>query len=254
MQVRSKKQTTLQSYEMRRAADGTHGRALIINIEKYDDPKLNRYGSGKDRDALEKTLSGLGYQVVVEENLKGHEIITKIFDHAKGRKDCDSFICCILAHGEKDQIKGSDGELTIIKEISLKLTEVDHLRNKPKLFFLQACQGQNLPPPMNVDAPGALTIDTAFPTLPRDSDFFWGFSTTYETCSMRDVNTGSLYIQNLCKVLDEYYTIEDLVTMVTRVHFNVSGKPYTVEHQGKRYEYQQQPQLISNLRRLVQFD
>ena len=240
-----------------------HGRALIINIDKYDDPEKypHREGSDKDRDELEKTFTEMGYLVEVAENLNGGDaIVQKVFDHANDSENqsCDSFICCILAHGHEDVIIGKDGTPTEIRDISLKLAEVRHLREKPKIFFIQACQGSTISTPMRLDS-GELdtevySLDVSFPTLPRESDFFWGLSTTYTNPSIRNIEEGSLYIQNLCEVLNEYYTREDLVTMVTRVHSRVPEKSHNVRIKGVTRTCQQQPQLVSNLRAPVYFN
>ena len=134
-----------------------HGIALIINTDKYDDPQLNRQGSDKDRDALRETLVKLGYQVEVEENLKGGRvIIDKVFEYASKNESCDSFICCILAHGHENGVMGSDGRSTKIKDISMKLTEVVHLQEKPKVFFIQAYQSHSMPRLMRLGSTGVV--------------------------------------------------------------------------------------------------
>ena len=46
---------------------GKHGKALIINISK------EREGSDKDRENLKDTLTKIGYEVEIRENLDGIE-------------------------------------------------------------------------------------------------------------------------------------------------------------------------------------
>ena len=102
-------------------------------------------------------------------------IIDKVFECASKNESCDSFICCILAHGHKNGVMGSDGRSTKIKDISMKLTEVVHLQEKPKVFFIQACQGHSMPHLMRLYSTGVVyQPDTSFPSLPRDSDFSGG--------------------------------------------------------------------------------
>ncbi len=246
-------------------------RALIINIVNHPDEKKIRLGSNEDKDVLVKTFEKLGYTVDVEPDLKRNQIIPKVREHAKKDKHCDSFICCILAHGNQGVVCGSDGKKVKIKKISKALNEVTHLRGNPKIFFFQACQGSDTPEALealteidNVSgASGAkpIEIDVAIPKLPRDSDFFYGCASSYETASMRDSKTGSLYIQKLCQVMKSKYKKEDLLTMVTRAHYlvateerKIKNKNFKIKKGEKKYIfYQQQPQLVSTLRKVVHF-
>ncbi|XP_064397925.1 caspase-3-like isoform X2 [Halichondria panicea] len=234
--------------------------ALIINIIQYNEEMKTRLGSNKDKDALEETLKMLGYTVHIETDLKRDEIIPKVLEHAEKDKHCDSFICCILAHGNQGVVYGSDGEKLEIKDISKALNEVTQLRGNPKIFFFQACQGSDIPIALaevddwsSTSSAKPIEIDAAIPKLPRDSDFFYGCASSFETASMRDTNEGSLYIQALCRVLKSKYQEEDLLTMVTRAHYLVAEDERQLK-KGKKYVYyQQQPQLVSTLRKQVHF-
>ena len=57
-------------------------------------------------------------------------------DHLK----YNGIICAILSHGEEGLIYGTDGTVSI-KELAT-IFQVDALHGKPKLFFIQACQGK----------------------------------------------------------------------------------------------------------------
>ena len=243
--------------------------ALIINIIQYNGTEMKtRLGSNKDKDALEETLKMLGYTVHIETDLKCDEIIPKVLEHAEKDKHCDSFICCILAHGNQGVVFGSDGKEVEIKKISKALNEVTQLRGNPKIFFFQACQGSDIPIALaevddwsSTSSAKPIEIDAAIPKLPRDSDFFYGCASSFETASMRDTNEGSLYIQALCRVLKSKYQEEDLLTMVTTVHYLVATEERKVvkaEKEEKKcvfyqQHYQQQPQLVSTLRKQVHF-
>ncbi len=233
--------------------------ALIINIVDNPDEDKKRRGSNIDKEKLEATLKKLNYDVKVVPDSKGNEIIEQIEVHANETTKCDSYVCCILAHGEKGKVSGSDGVSVETKEITEVLKKVPHLRGKPKIIFFQACQGSRIPAPVHVldnsaaNSRGEFVVDTATPTLPPDSDFFYGCAASFETAAIRSEYTGSPYIQVLCKVLEEKHKDEDLVTMVTRVHYLVAGKEYKIEINKIPVPYKQQPQLISTLRKLVNF-
>ena len=242
-----------------------HGRALIINNVKY--PNNPRYGSDRDKEALQKALKTLGYAVESVDDLStADDIKTTVVEHANKDENADSFICCILAHGKEGAIQGLDGSTVKIADIARALVNSKnlcqkYLHQKPKIFFIQACQGSDLPPSSTItdcleDVPPldsslqVETTDTATPSLPRDSDFFYGFATSFETRATRNNLLGSSYIQELCNVLQSYYKDEDLVTMVTRVHYQEAEKVHNLD-QGP---YRQQPQLVSTLRGQVKFN
>jgi caspase 8 len=66
-------------------------------------------------------------------------ISTAISDH----KAYDCFVCCILSHGALGTVYGTNGEPVQIKDLTGHFTPTKSptLATKPKLFFIQACQG-----------------------------------------------------------------------------------------------------------------
>lgn len=57
----------------------------------------------------------------------------------------DCFVCCILTHGVLGHLYGSNGVLVSIKDLTgtFQTNRCTSLAGKPKLFFLQACQGRD---------------------------------------------------------------------------------------------------------------
>lgn len=55
----------------------------------------------------------------------------------------DAFVCCILTHGELFKVKGTDNKCIRIYDLALKFrgNACRSLIDKPKMFFIQACQG-----------------------------------------------------------------------------------------------------------------
>jgi len=63
--------------------------------------------------------------------------------HSDGHQSADAFVLVLLTHGSQGSIFGIDGEKVRIEFITT-LFDGNHcpqLQNKPKLFFIQACQG-----------------------------------------------------------------------------------------------------------------
>lgn len=125
--------------------------------------------------------------------------------------DWDCLVCCVLSHGLEGRVCGVDGDKIDI----LKLTEpfigtrCPSLAGKPKLFFIQACQGKKYQ--CGVDLDGDEPEDSGLDTdvvqmrkcIPSHADFLLGISTVPDFVSFRDRQQGSWYIQSLCQNLVE---------------------------------------------------
>ena len=139
------------------------GKCIIINQKLYYKKGLNsRLGTDLDCSRLEETFTMLGYEV----DVLNHVIYSKMAGKLKKVADeieehCSSLVVCILAHGQKGatniQIKnciliikkfadviicpdGTEYPIEKIKEI-FDATKCRYLLQKPKIFFIQACQG-----------------------------------------------------------------------------------------------------------------
>jgi caspase 10 len=55
----------------------------------------------------------------------------------------DCFVCCILSHGGTDEVSGVNNKSVSLKKITSYFTarKCTTLAGKPKLFFIQTCQG-----------------------------------------------------------------------------------------------------------------
>lgn len=125
---------------------------------------------------------------------------------------------CVLSHGEKGCVFGTDEQQVYLKELTQPFTSgrAPTLAGKPKLFFIQACQGSgyqkgSIPCPpkptqkeegnrenLLEDDAGHVPVET----IPHDADFLLGMATVAEYKSFRNTNTGSIYIQELCRQLE----------------------------------------------------
>ena len=73
-------------------------------------------------------------------------------------KDYSCFMAFIMSHGDKNGITGTDGGTVEISELSSYISKCEGLKDKPKVFFIQACRGNKKDVIMN-DQMG----DTTFP-------------------------------------------------------------------------------------------
>ncbi|CAB3365916.1 Hypothetical predicted protein [Cloeon dipterum] len=126
------------------------GLCIIINQKLYikGSPKP-RIGTDLDRDRLVETFTRIGFDVVVENNLK----FSKVNETLKGILNDElkpsvhkCLVVCILAHGIKDQFICVDQDdqsgYHLERLITLlNLEDKNHLAKIPKIYFIQACQG-----------------------------------------------------------------------------------------------------------------
>lgn len=124
-------------------------------------------------------------------------------------KDKDCFICCILSHGDTGIIYGTDGKEAPIYELTSYFTgsECPSLAGKPKIFFIQACQGDNYQKAVLVETDweemvSFLDVDSSQKSyIPDEADFLLGMATVKNCVSYRDPTQGTWYIQSLCQSL-----------------------------------------------------
>ncbi|ELT91797.1 hypothetical protein CAPTEDRAFT_220640 [Capitella teleta] len=237
------------------------GVCLIINNKIFTkDPNdlhsrqmSDRQGTDMDRAKLAEVFKKLDFIIKVENDLSDQEIEHRLrkygqhIDHS--RYDC--FVCCLLTHGAEGRVYGSNGRSLKIKELMryFKAQNAHSLRGKPKIFFINACQGkekqlavdletdspyQPLPlrssgrsrraetqplafattNPVETDAPGGLERET----IPDEADFLLGYASVPGYVSFRSKQDGSWYISVLCHMLNKFAASEDLLSILTKVN------------------------------------
>ena len=239
---------------------GEHGVVLIINNVYFKEKdKADRKSSNEDAQRLKKVFEDHRYHVIVLEDLEADEIKTKVSAIATGvvDKKHDSFICCILSHGNPAGIEGVDGKTVTITDLaeSVNAKNCQALYGKPKIFFFQACRGTKVPEPSTADSTvpwppnkdEKMVADGTDRALPPEADFLFGFSTSDGNVAARGVYSGSQYIKALCKFIPSGLSLYELLLLV---NYEVSGNPIDLKFS---YQYHQMPEIRSTLRKKFYF-
>lgn len=191
------------------------GQAVIICIEKFLNPKLNRNGSENDVNILKTTFSNLGFYCKTYLNLTGEDLLETIIKYSnEDYSDDDCFALIIMSHGISNKIFGSDLESITYDQIFNPFKKNKTLENKPKLFFIQACRSSGNLSSNNINNDGiecdeGKLVETDLPTeklnmgYSLESDFLFFYSTVPGSVAYRDKEKGSWFIQDLCQVLNE---------------------------------------------------
>lgn len=201
------------------------GHCLLIDIEHFHpSTRLSkREGSQVDSSGLYNLFRSMSFQVSVLKDVTAKEICNQLDYFAKlDHSDNDCFVCCILTHGEHGQLWGSDTKFSVDKLFSYFLGDkCQSLVGKPKIFFVQACQGQRLDHGVPVFAPDHLD-SAAYFKIPTHADFLIAYSTIPGFYSWRNVQEGSWFMQAVIRVLNDYHHCLDLLSMMTIVNQRVA--------------------------------
>lgn len=232
------------------------GICLILDNENFAPHGITRnlakrVGSNVDCEALVGLFSKLGFDVVVKRDLtaSGIKQILKqisIYDHT----DHDCFVCFALTHGDHGNLYAYDGRYAIDHLFTSFLGDrCPSLVGKPKLFFVQACQGSRLDNGVVVSTDA---LDAAhYFKIPTYADFMIAYSTLPGFYSFRNTEKGSWFIRSLVQVLHDYHLEFDLLTMMTmvchRVSYYFSSNALTPAQSGMK----QVPCITSMLTRRV---
>ncbi|KAM8850518.1 caspase-8 isoform 1-T3 [Spinachia spinachia] len=225
------------------------GLCVVINNEDFLGPELrNRKGTQEDEKSLCSLFSRLGFTMLVRNNLTAEAMRLELQKlGSRNFVDDDALVVCVLSHGEMECVFGTDEERVCISDLTRPFTSMGapSLAGKPKLFFIQACQGSGYQRGSSqrqeeVVQQSRLEEDagpTKGETVPWEADFLLGMATVPKCKSFRNTSTGSIYIQELCTQLEksaESLENDDILTVLTRVNREVS--------RGEYLKYKQMPQ------------
>ena len=236
------------TYDMNQTS---HGTCIIISNYHFTKHK-DRKGSSIDEQRLFHLFTSLGYNVEVKKDLNSQQMKDYLNQVANREEHdvADSFVCCILSHGDNGKIFGSDSQLVDIDDLVMpfKGSRCRKLVGKPKMFFIQACRGTTDDEMVEIfESDGPKAVQEKH-TLPSEADFFFGFGTTRGYVSYRSTRHGSWYIKNLYEVMMQYSQHSyDLLTMHTIVNQCVS------EMTATNQPFKQCSAPVSTLRKRVVF-
>ncbi|KFP45287.1 Caspase-8, partial [Chlamydotis macqueenii] len=239
----------LESYKMK---NNPHGYCVILNNYIFKNPYEAREGTVKDGEAVKRVFKWLQFETVEHMDLEAKQMYAKVKEYSKkDHSNMDCFVCFILSHGEKDKIKGVDHEFVNIKDLlsCFSGSNCPSLAGKPKLFFIQACQGSVGHPAVTIkdDFSGHLEKDaTPLTSVPDQADILVGMATVEDYECYRCTKTGSVYIQCLCDKMELLCPLrKDLITILTEVNKEVGGRVLN--------GWKQMPKITSTLRKQLIF-
>ncbi|XP_078499976.1 caspase-7-like [Lissotriton helveticus] len=230
------------------------GKCVIINNKNFQGSTEmdTRRGTSKDAQDIQTCFQNLGFQVSIKKDQTCEKIkalLRKVAEEDHSDNAC--FACVLLSHGEAGCIYGTDGMIEI-KDLTTPFRgdRCRSLVGKPKLFFIQACRGQQLDTGIEADAASDSDSeeDETSPKnkIPVEADFLLAYSTVEGYYAWRNEQHGSWFIQSLSKVLTEHGRQLEIMQILTRVNFMVATG-YESEQADPYYNNKKQMPCITSM-------
>lgn len=196
------------------------GYALIFNHENFKSADhKRRLGTNVDCRNLRQTLTDLRFDVKIYEDKTKEQIrniMTKMSAVDHSENDC--ILIVIMSHGELGVVFAYDDDYSVESVTSFfRADRCRSLAGKPKLFFIQACRGDEVVPGVETDS----VLQKNY-KIPAHADFLIAYSTVEGFLSHRDISKGSWFIQSICEQLRKNGTSRDILQILTKVNRQVS--------------------------------
>ncbi|KAM3914081.1 caspase-2 [Leptodactylus fuscus] len=226
-----------QAYKM---TTRPRGLCLIISNVSFSTPDLDyRHGGELDLKVLKLLFFHLNFAVHERCNVTAEDMMSELdgFSKLPEHSQLDSCIVAILSHGVDGAVYGSDGRLVQLQEVFTKLDNAHcpQLQNKPKMFFIQACRGEETD--RGVDqrdgreqsgSPGCEQSDAGREDsrvrLPTQSDMICAYACLKGTVSLRNTKHGSWFIQDLTDVFSKHAKDTHVADMLVKVNARIKRR------------------------------
>ncbi|XP_053185165.1 caspase-8 isoform X1 [Scomber japonicus] len=246
------------------------GFCLIVNNENFKGGLKKREGTMVDEKNLHIVFTWLGFDIIIRRECTSGQMQSIMKDLARqNHSQNDCLVCFILSHGQEQSVYGVDGHTVEVQHLMdpFNGSLCSSLANKPKMFFIQACQGNREQQPVYIETDsrtesyvsrdskvftpsfhGSNQQPTTKSSIPSNADFLMGMATVPSFVSFRERSNGTWFIQSLCQNLVQMVPRgADIVSILTKVNADVSKK---TDHTGQR---KQMPQPTFTLRHKVVF-
>lgn len=250
-------------------ASTLHGVAFIINNKTFVDTINHpvREGTNRDEYNLLQTCAFLGYRPVIFRDLTSIEILLLFNnldkflkdsdDDAKTKVAHDSFVCCVLSHGDRGVVFGSDSKEVTREDIERGTGKSKTLKGRPKIFFIQACQGSGAgtAPVTRIVSDGSGLSRTSANTTSERAHIYTCLASVIGDRAYRRGVRGSWFVTEVCKILCEcgtsYKFPDDFMPQLNHNVANNSSYRY-YDRKEKKYCVQQ-PVGMTQLQQCIHF-
>ncbi|XP_004681050.1 PREDICTED: caspase-7 [Condylura cristata] len=232
------------------------GKCIIINNKNFDrrTEMDTRIGTDRDAEALLRCFRNLGFEVTVHNDCSCTEIQKMLKEVAEeDHRNSACFACIILSHGREGLVYGTD-DVVAVKDLAAHFRgdRCKSLLEKPKLFFIQACQGNEFDDGVQADSASETDSEHQY-KVPVEADFLFAYSTVPGYYSWRSPASGSWFMQSLCAILNEHGKSLELMQLLTRVNYRVARHFQSFTNDSATSGKKQIPCIMSMLTKELYF-
>ncbi|XP_069015924.1 caspase-3-like [Embiotoca jacksoni] len=217
-------------WRKQRGEGGECNRAVVVSVVRFDPgvELTRRLGAKRDSKKIHRTLSKLGFKVELYDDLTGDEIYELFFKESRRPvKDC--FLAVLSSHGEEGCVFGADGQPVRLSRI-FSYFDNEHMKEKTKVFLIQACRGDALDDGVEVDSAGDTTESSFSQQLSIPVDTAVMYATVLGYGAFMHQAEGSIFLQTFCSLLEEEGNRNlELTRLMTRLSHRVA---YTFQAKG----------------------
>lgn len=203
--------------------------AIVFNQERFLYDLPDRRGTEQDCQSILQTFEKLGFDVQIYDDLKFFQIERVIQRlQAPNQPELACLVIFILTHGEENGVLHShDKPYRLDKSIINEILpgNCPALKSKPKLIFVQACQGKQTDPGVEVRVRSRHTSTDGSSSsnyrIPHHSDLLIFQAAYHGHYSFRS-KSGSWFIQALCQALDQSSELDNIHSILIKVKRFVS--------------------------------
>lgn len=222
------------------------GITLLINVTEFEPSACldDRLGGERDCARLELIFQQLSYDVYNLKNGTGSEIWNTLKNFSTWVKLAEYQSCFIvlMSHGLDGFIFGRDGKaVDLVAVYDLFSNEkCPYLQNKPKVFLIQACRGDQPDrgtdqldgPPITVKSHGKSAKRKLLDSnnnegrnkLPTKSDCLVAYATVPGYAAMRNTERGSWFIQAFIQIVAFHAKDKSLLEIMTMTNNHIKER------------------------------
>jgi hypothetical protein len=231
------------------------GKFIIFNNKHFDNlSKLTRHESEIDVERLLNLFSNLNYQIeepILDKNsLQIRQHLNEF--NKQDYSEYSSLIMFIMSHSDnsnQDTILASDHVNIHLNEFIDTFKDNISLKDKPKLFFIQASRFDSCCDQKEKEEEEENNISI-------ENDFLFLYSNIKDYYCYKDPESGSWYIQTLCDVISTQ-KYDDILNILADVNCLISQRKYKMPKfesilTKRFYFYKQQQSLSKQYERIKQ--
>lgn len=218
-----------------------------------------RNGADKDRDDICITLHGMDFEVHVYNDLSREDVLDTLKKWSQAdHSDSDCLVVVVMSHGEQGVVYARDAKYNVDSLWKYFVGNAcPSLIGKPKLFFIQACRGEEFDEGVTLKSDGPKDMVDAKKeqvsySIPAMADLLVMYS-TYDDHFSCNPKQCSWFIQSLCAEFKENGRFHDLLTLLTGVARRTVYEYQSSTPDAEKSEMKQMPCLVSMLTKTFYF-